>query len=449
MAKKRQDKNRVVLQVGEKYRESDDRYSFRWTDATGKRHEIYAKTLVALRKKKSKVAKDIADDIKAEAQSVTLNQIYKTWKDIKRGLKNTTYQNYCYMYDTFVLDSFGKKRIASIKKSDVKRFYNTLAEERELSTSTIDSIHTVIHQLFRLAVEDNYIRANPSDDALRELKKAWEATNEKRRALTQEQETAFLEYIQKNPMYRHWYPIFAVMVYTGLRVGEVTGLRWQDIDLVNGVIDVNHTLVYYAHRIVKPGEKKGCYFAINSTKTPASKRKIPMLESVKQAFLMEKQYQREAEIKCQVTIDGYTDFIFVNRFGNTQHQGTLNKAIRRIVRDYNMEAVEENVKRKKRGLKELVMLPNFSCHTLRHTFATRMCEKGVNIKVIQDVMGHTDISTTLNIYTDATKDLKTKEFKALDEELKKGSDADKNTDETLTPTDPNFDPNENIVYVET
>ena len=433
MAKKRQDKNRTVLRSGEMYRESDGRYSYRWTDSTGKRHETYAKSLEALRKKESKIAKDIADDIKAEAQSITLNQIYKIWKDVKRGLKNTTFQNYCYMYDTFVFDSFGKKRIAAIKKSDVKRFYNTLAEERELSASTIDSIHTVIHQLFGPAVEDNYIRANPSDDALRELKKAQEFSSEKRYALTQDQEKAFLEFIQKKPKYRHWYPVFAVMISTGLRVGEITGLRWQDIDLENSVIDVNHTLVYYSHRIVKPGEKKGCYFAINSTKTPASKRKIPMLDSVKQAFLMEKQYQREAEIKCQVTIDGYTDFIFVNRFGNTQHQGTLNKAIRRIVRDYNMEAVEENAKRKKRGSKEMVMLPSFSCHSLRHTFATRMCEKGVNIKVIQDVMGHTDISTTMNIYTDATKDLKTQAFNILNEELKKGAD----TVEAPTPIDIN------------
>ena len=193
-----------------------------------------------------------------------------------------------------------------------------------------------------------------------------------------------------------------------IRCGEVTGLRWQDIDLKNGIIDVNHTLVYYAHRIVKPGEKKGCYFAINSTKTPASKRQIPMLDFVKEAFKMEKRYQQEAEIQCNAVIDGYTDFIFVNRFGNVQHQGTLNKAIRRIIRDCNSELIERGS-----NADHLVILPHFSCHSLRHTFATRMCEKGVNIKVIQDVMGHTDISTTMNIYTDATKDMKARAFADL------------------------------------
>ena len=190
-----------------------------------------------------------------------------------------------------------------------------------------------------------------------------------------------------------------------MRVGEITGLRWQDIDLVERIVDVNHTLVYYAHRIVKPGEKQGCYFAINSTKTPASKRQIPMLEYVCQAFEMERQYQEEAGIKCVATVDGYSGFIFVNRFGNVQHQGTLNDALYRITRDCNAEQVE-------RGSD--LLLPHFSCHSLRHTFATRMCEKGVNLKVIQDVMGHTDISTTLNIYTDATKEMKTKAFEKFE-----------------------------------
>lgn len=107
----------------------------------------------------------------------------------------------------------------------------------------------------------------------------------------------------------------------------------------------------------------------------------------------------------------YLDFIFINRFGQAQHQATLNKAIRRIIRDCNDEQFEKSEEPE-------VLLPHFSCHSLRHTFTTRMCEAGVNIKVIQDALGHTDISTTLNIYTDVTKELKTSEFKGLDNYFK-------------------------------
>ena len=103
-----------------------------------------------------------------------------------------------------------------------------------------------------------------------------------------------------------------------------------------------------------------------------------------------------------------TDFIFVNRFGNTQHQGTLNKAIRRIIRDCNdAEFLKDE--------SPTVLLPHFSCHSLRHTFTTRMCEAGVNVKVIQDTLGHQDISTTMNIYADATKDFKMEAFAGLNE----------------------------------
>lgn len=130
-----------------------------------------------------------------------------------------------------------------------------------------------------------------------------------------------------------------------------------------------------------------------------------------QAFLMEKERQELLDIHCEAVVDGYTDFIFLNRFGQPQHQATLNKAIRRIIRDCNDEQFlkDENAK---------VLLPHFSCHSLRHTFTTRMCEAGVNVKVIQDTLGHKDISTTLNIYTDVTKELRRSEFEGLDSYFK-------------------------------
>ena len=107
-------------------------------------------------------------------------------------------------------------------------------------------------------------------------------------------------------------------------------------------------------------------------------------------------------------MDGYTDFVFLNQYGQVQHYGTLNKAIKRIIRDCNYAQFDKSETPD-------VLPPNFSCHTLRHTFTTRMCEAGINIKVIQNALGHSDISTTMNIYADVTKDLKKSEFENLDE----------------------------------
>lgn len=244
-----------------------------------------------------------------------------------------------------------------------------------------------------------------TDNVLRELKKSHCFKTEKRRALTKPEQELFLEYLKNTPEAQYWYPIFAVMVGTGLRVGELTGLRWCDIDLEEGIIDVNHTLVYYDHRT--EGSKKGCYFNVNTTKTPAGMRQVPMLEFVKEAFLMEKERQELLGLHCEATVDGYTDFVFVNRFGQPQHQATLNKAIRRIIRNCNDKQFLESENPE-------VLLPHFSCHSLRHTFTTRMCEAGVNVKVIQDALGHKDVSTTLNIYTDVTKELRKSEFEGLE-----------------------------------
>lgn len=355
---KRKDKDRIVLKKGESQRPNGT-YDYRWTGRDGKRHVVYAKTLEELRAKEAEIEKDKHDGIKAEARYVTINDLFELWCQLKRGLKDNTFQNYKYMYNMFVRPNLGKARVSTVKKTDVKRFYNMLADERGLQASTIDSVHTVLHQVLDMAVDDAYLRVNPSNNVLKELKQSHAFKTEKRRGLTMPEQELLLDYLQRNHTYSHWYPIIAVMVGTGLRVGEVTGLRWCDIDLDEGTIDVNHTLVYYDHR--NSEGKKGCYFNINTPKTKAGVRQVPMLDFVKEAFIQERDYQRANDIQCSVTIDGYTDFIFVNRFGNTQHQGTLNKAIRRIIRDCNDEVLlkEED---------DPVLLPHFSCHSLRHPY---------------------------------------------------------------------------------
>ena len=416
---KRKDKDRIVLRKGECQRPNGS-YDYRWTDQFGKRHVIYGKTLEELREKEKEVDRDISDGIKAEKRNTTINELFNLWCHIKRGLKDNTFQNYKYMYNTFVRPKFGKLKISQVKKSDVKRFYNSLADDRGLQASTIDSIHTVLHQVFDLAVDDGYIRSNPSERVLKELKQAHCFQTEKRKALTVAEQELLLDYLRNTPQYRHWYPIFAVMLGTGLRVGEATGLRWCDIDLDEGLIDVNHTLVYYCH-----GPQKGCSFNVNTPKTKAGERVVPMLGFVKEAFLEERENQKETGISCKASVDGYTDFIFVNRYGDTQHLGTLNKAIRRIIRDCNDAQFEKSENPE-------VLLPHFSCHTLRHTFTTRMCEAGVNIKVIQDALGHADVSTTLGIYADVTKDLRKDEFAGLDAYFQKGKLAASNSEASVS-----------------
>ena len=394
--KKRKDSNNRVLREHESQR-ANGTYEFKWTDKRGKRRAVYAKTLEELREKEKEVLKDIMDGIRTDKNSLTINDLYYRWEQLKKGLKANTFQNYKYMYKQFVEPDFGKSRIVELKRTDVRAFYNYLADERHLKPCTIDSIHTVLHQVLELAVEDDYLRYNPSDNALKELKRAHNKGEDKRRALTQTEQELFETFLSK-PHYERWKPIFTVMLYTGMRVGEICGLRWQDINLEDGTINVNHTLVYF-----DKGGSERCGFAINKPKTTAGERTIPMLPKVRAAFIAERQFQEMCGLKCDATVDGYADFIFINRFGGVQHQGTLNKALRRIIRDCNYEVLDKEQKNP-------VLLPKFSCHSLRHTFTTRMCEAGVNIKAMQDILGHADAETTLQIYADATKELKRAEM---------------------------------------
>jgi integrase family protein len=395
---RRKDNKRRVLKEGE-YQRSSGTYEFKWRDKRGNRHSISAVTLEELREKELDVLRDVLDGVKVDKNNLTVNDMYNSWIQLKRGLKENTFSNYKYMYKMFVEPDFGKNRITDLKRSDVRGFYNFLAEEKHVQINTIDSIHTVLHQVLEIAVEDDYLRYNPSDNALKELKKAVNFEVEKRRALTVSEQEIFEAFLRKKGQYHRWYPVFTVMLWTGMRVGEITGLRWCDIDLEEGSINVNHTLVYFDKRA-----EERCTFAINTTKTKAGERSIPMLPKVKEAFLMEKEYQRECGVKSESVVDGYRDFIFVNRFGNVQHQGTLNKALRRIIRDCNFEILDKNKQN------DVIILPKFSNHSLRHTFTTRMCEAGVNIKAMQEILGHADAETTMDIYAEATKELKKSEL---------------------------------------
>ena len=114
-----------------------------------------------------------------------LNDIFDLWKATKRGLKQNTYFNYVWCYEQYVWsDPIGQTPIQALKRSDLKRFYNRLYEERHLKISTIDNVHTVLHQVIQIAVDDDYIRKNISDNLLKELKESHNVDETHKRALT-------------------------------------------------------------------------------------------------------------------------------------------------------------------------------------------------------------------------------------------------------------------------
>lgn len=398
MAKKavRKDSKGYVLKTGECQR-SDGRYSFACTDRYGKRHTIYAKNLVELREKKKELKRDLGDDLDAHtASKTTLNELYDRYIKQKYDLKPTTKANYIYTYDHFVRDDFGKRIIGEIRYSDVKQFYYSLLIDKGLLSNTLDNVHTQIHPALQMAVRDGILRTNPSDSVMCEIKKSSLWRKPKRHALTIPQQKAFLSFLENNDEYMGWYPIITILLGTGMRIGECLGLRWEDVNFKDRYISVNHNLTDRPVGLERVYERH-----IQTPKTEAGVRTIPLLDEVYDAFLLEYQYQKAIGF-CTEEIDGYKGFIFATATGTLYQAGAVNNAIRRATALYN-SLEEESAKEEKR---DPVMLPKFSAHNLRHTFCTRLCENESNLKVIQDIMGHKDIQTTMDIYAECTQEKK-------------------------------------------
>lgn len=409
MTKARKDNKGRALRQGESQRASDLMYYYTFTDPFGKRRYVYSKDLMKLREKEKNLMKDQLDGLDVYAAGkADLNFLFDRYISTKSELRSTTYSNYMYMYDHFVRELFGKKKVADVKYSDILYFYEYLMKECNLQVNTLESIHTVLHPSFQLAVRDGIIRKNPTDGVMAQIKKKPGRTHTIRHALTLEQQRAFMRYISESPIFCRWEPLFTVLLGTGCRIGEVIGLRWEDIDMDKRMISINHSVTYYPRKT----DTYKCEYAVSLPKTAAGIRMIPMLDAVYEAFQEELDFHKENGF-CEVEIDGMSGFIFCNRFGNLQNPAAVNRAIKRIYEAYNAEEVL-NAKKEKR---EPVIIPHFSCHHLRHTFCTRFCENETNVKVIQSVMGHANIETTLDIYAEVSETKKQESFENLSKNL--------------------------------
>lgn len=420
MTDKRRDNKGRVLRNGEVQR-PDGMYMFRYIDTSGKRRSVYSWRLVKtdktpdgkkdgipLRDQEQRIQRDLEDGIRAEdAATTTLNDLFDRFMVSRADLRPTTRRSYQALYDRHVRKSIGRKMVCRLRRSDIQGLYAELGRAG-LSVGTVHVIHAVLHQLFSLAVADSIIRVDPTVNALKSAKRGSCRPEEKRRALTRDEQDRLIEFVYQSTTYRRWGNLITVLLGTGMRIGEAAGLRWRDCDFENSVIDINHTLIYdssnpekkHKHRIAEP-------------KTPAAVRKIPMLTDVRKALEREREATNASAVN-RCIIDGCDDFVFVNDRGRPHLESCVDDAMHHIVSAHNQI---EDARAEKEG-REPQHLPLFSPHTLRHTFCTRLCEFGANLKTIQEVMGHTTISITMDVYSDATKERKAADFSALEGKLR-------------------------------
>lgn len=419
MSEKRKDSKGRVLRNGEVQR-ADGKYMFRYTCPDGTRKTIYSWKLVdtdvvpngkrdteALRDMEKRINRDLDDGILThQAKKLTVNDAFELMMETKEGLRESTRCLYISLYNNHLRDTVGYKTLDSVKFSQLKKLYLSMLNEEKLKPASVIRIHVVVYQVFDLAVKDDIIRKNPAAGVPESIRQLTNIEN-KRHALTEEQQEVFISYVYSTGKFRRWGPLFTVMLGTGMRVGEALGLRWCDCDFDAMKISVNHTIRY------GQSEAGGYGYRIERPKTSAGVREIPMFLDVYNALLeMKRVKSRHTEKAFEV--DGYTDFIFLNNNGKVFTNTTVFQVLRNISDEYNKEetliAKNEN--------RDPFLLPRFSSHILRHTFCTRMCENEPNIKVIQEVMGHKRITTTMDTYNEATDQKKRETFSKLEGKIK-------------------------------
>lgn len=384
---RRKDNKGRVLKNGESQR-MDGRYVYQYKDIDGKRKSAYAKDLNELRKKEKAIEARISSNI--YDSDTTLNQMFDEYIKHKGNLKERTKENNIALWNYRVRDSIGERKIKDINKMMILKFFKEMQDDG-LSYLTLKKYESLIHNTLSAAIDNNLIAKNPCNNCMNEF----HASYKKRIALTKAEQDAFINYIQNNKVYVKHYPMILLMLSTGIRCGEAIGLTWENVDLERRELTIDHQLAYQ--------KRNGKYqFYASLPKTEAGVRKIPFTRNVTRVLTEWKEEQLAKGMRSEKEVDGYRDFCFLTKHKNPIMPSAVNDLLLNIVNAYN---------RKENGLR----LPHISAHILRHTACTRMSEAGVDPKVIQEIMGHSQINITMNVYTHVTEDRLHDEIKKLEE----------------------------------
>lgn len=385
MSEKRRDSRNRVLRTGESQRK-DGRYLYKYVDADGKPQSVYSWKLVAtdkvptgkrdciaLRDKEREIQRSLADGISTAGRKMTVCGLYDRYTALKGNVKRSTRESRQFVAGVLHADTLGARDIGSVKPSDAQEWAVRM-KEKGYSYRLINNIKRSLKASFAIAVSDGWVRKNPFDFTLNAV---ISNDTQARQALTEEQEQAFLQFLQSSPVYRRYYDEILILLKTGLRISKFCGLTVDDIDFAAGMINIDHQLLWETN--------KGLY--IDTPKSRSSIRKVPMSEQARKAFERVIAWRGEPE---PYTVDGYSGFLFVNECGKPYLADHYQTVLRRAVQRYNRTHEDT--------------LPKISPHVLRHTFCTRLASKNMNPKSLQYIMGHADINITLNLYAHVSLD---------------------------------------------
>lgn len=275
-------------------------------------------------------------------------------------------------------------------KLDCQKIINQMVEDGK-KHSTMTNLKSCLTAVFESAVDEDVILKNPARNL-----QIPQTEVKKRVAMDPEQIKLFMEYVRNSPQYSNTYPEFLFLFNTGVRVGEMAGLTWDNIDFENNVITINKTVNRYRKKDF------GFTVALASPKSRTSIRTFPMNDEVRKMFLKEKFRDTPPAAPLPFVDDSgnirrqVKNIVFSNSFGNAWNEPGFLCLINRIIEAYNREA--EETKRKK--------LENFCPHMARHTYTSFAYSAGADVKAVSEILGHASTSVTLDTYAHLTDEKK-------------------------------------------
>ena len=382
MSEKRRDNKNRILRTGESQRK-DGRYRFKYVDANGNNQNFYSWRLepkdptpkgkredLSLREKEAKLSQDMYDGITPKGDKYTVVTLCEKYLSLKTGLRPNTIAVYKTAINILKSDPFGSKRIDKVHISDAKQWIIRLQKNDGRRFGSIHCLRAVLRPAFQMAYNDDLIRKNPFDFELASV-----IVNDKvtREALTEEEEEAFLEFIKNDSVYSKYYDGIFILFNTGLRISEFCGLTKSDIDFKEMKINVDHQL----HR------RRDMTYEINKTKTEAGCRCIPMSPGVANAF--RRILSNRNSPKIEPMVNGYVGLLYLDKNNKPMVSLHWDKYFQHILAKYNKT--------------HRTKLQKITPHVCRHTFCSKMARSGMNPKALQYIMGHANISVTMNTYT--------------------------------------------------
>ena len=382
MSEKRRDSKGRILHNGE-VQQKDGRYRFKYYDSTGKDRYLYSwrldkndktpagkRTGPSLRELEKKLQADMFDHIVTNGGNLTVLELVEKYVATRTGVRNSTRAGYKTTINFLKKDSFGSRRIDTVRISDAKLWLIGLQQQHGKSYSAIHSIRGVLRPAFRMALDDDLIRRNPFEFELATVIVNDSVTRE---AITRDQERKYLEFVKNDAHFKRYYEGIFILFKTGLRISEFVGLTIKNIDFTNHKIIVDHQLIRTSNMA----------YMIEAPKTESGVREIPMTPEVEDAFRTIIKKRRKPKVEPMV--EGYSGFLYLDKNDMPMVALHWEKYFQHILQKYN------NIYR--------VQMPKVTPHVCRHTFCSNMAKSGMNPKSLQYIMGHSDISVTLNTYT--------------------------------------------------